>query len=146
MGADAVRVKVIVRYRDGRLLKGYTDDFSPVKRTFHFQPVEQSADNSFENSNEPKPVIVTVSEVKALFFVRDFKGDPGYTERRGFEEIDRPAGRRVEVTFHDGEIIVGTNMGYDPKRIGFFVVPADPRGNNLRAFVVAESIKNFRFL
>lgn len=66
-----------------------------------------------------------MSELKSVFFVKDFKGDPGYTARR-FEESDRPTGRKVEVTFYDGEVIVGATMGYDPKRIGFFVIiPAD---------------------
>lgn len=86
-----------------------------------------------------------MSELKSVFSVKDFKGDPGYTARR-FEESDRPTGRKVEVTFYDGEVIVGATMGYDPKRIGFFVIPADPQANNLRVFVVNKAVKQFRYL
>ena len=136
MGVDAGPLKIIIRYRDGKLLKGYTNDFFPNKPAFHVQPGDEAAGQS---------IVVAVNELKAVFFVKDFKGDPGYTERR-FVEGDRPAGRKVEVTFYDEEVIVGTTMGYDPKRIGFFVIPADPQANNLRVFVVTEAVKQMHYL
>lgn len=146
MGVDAGPVKIIIRYRDGKLLKGYSNDFFPNKPAFHIRPGDEAAGQSIEATmSELKSIVVTVSELKAVFFVKDFKGDPRYTERR-FEEGDRPAGRKVEVTFYDGEEIVGTTMGYDPKRIGFFVIPADPQANNLRVFVVTEAVKQLRYL
>jgi len=146
MGVNTGPLKIIIRYRDGKLLKGYTNDFFPNKPAFHVQPGDEAAGQSIEAAmSELKSSVVTVSELKAVFFVKDFKGDPGYTERR-FGEGDRPAGRKVEVTFYDGEVIVGTTMGYDPKRIGFFVIPADPQANNLRVFVVTEAVKQLRYL
>lgn len=90
--------------------------------------------------------MVAISELKAVFFVKDFKGDFRYVERKQFNEDDRQAGRKVEVTFYDGEVMVGTTVGYDPKRIGFFVIPIDSQCNNLRIFVVNESVKQFRYL
>ncbi len=146
MGVETGPIKIVVRYRDGKLLKGYTNDFFPNKPAFHIQPGEEAAGQSTGAAmSEPKSIVITVSELKAVFFVRDFKGDPGHTERR-FEEGDRPTGRKVEVTFHDGEVIAGTTMGYDPKRIGFFVIPADPQANNLRVFVVTKAVKTLSYL
>ncbi len=34
-------------------------------------------------------------------------------------------GRKVKVLFKDGEVLVGSTMGYDIKRLGFFLFPAD---------------------
>ena len=31
--------KVVVRYRDGRILRGYTRDFNVVRPQFHFSPI-----------------------------------------------------------------------------------------------------------
>ena len=146
MGVNTGPLKIIIRYRDGKLLKGYTNDFFPNKPAFHVQPWDEAAGQSIAATmSELKSIVVAVGELKAVFFVKDFKGDPGYTERR-FWEGDRPSGRKVEVTFYDGEVIVGTTMGYDPKRIGFFVIPADPQANNLRVFVVTEAVRQFRYL
>ena len=55
-------------------------------------------------------------------------------------------GRRVEVTFTDGETILGTTLNYRPDCQGFFVSPADPSGNNTRIFVVSKAVRRVRFL
>ncbi len=52
----------------------------------------------------------------------------------------------MEVTCVDGEVIVGTTTGYDPKRPGFFLFPIDPLANNTRVFMVTSAIKTARFL
>jgi hypothetical protein len=52
----------------------------------------------------------------------------------------------VEVTFKDGEVLVGSTLGYDPNRQGFFVFPADPKGNNIRAYVVSSAVVKVRHL
>ena len=128
---------MIIRYRNGKLLKGFTNDFFPNKPAFHFQPQDQAGEQA---------IVVTVAELKAVFFVKDFQGDSRYTERKQFKEGDRLTGRKVEVTFYDDEVLVGVTMGYDPKRIGFFMIPADPTSNNLRIFVVTKAMKQFRYL
>jgi len=50
------------------------------------------------------------------------------------------------VTFTDGELMVGTTLGYRPDGSGFFVRPADTEGNNLRVFVAPGAVKRVRFL
>jgi hypothetical protein len=37
-------------------------------------------------------------------------------------------------------------MGYNQKDPGFFLFPADPQSNNLRAFVVSAAVKTFKYL
>ena len=56
--------QVVARFQDGRVVKGVTSNFSPAREGFHVQtPAGES-------------VALVQSELKALYFVRDFKGDP----------------------------------------------------------------------
>jgi hypothetical protein len=81
--------------------------------------------------------------LKAVFFVRDFDGNPAYIDR----DVGggAAAGRRVEVTFVDNEVVRGTTLSYRPDGYGFFVVPADPQANNQRIFVVSGALRHVRF-
>jgi hypothetical protein len=56
------------------------------------------------------------------------------------------SGKKIEVTFKDGEVLVGTTTGYDTQRPGFFLFPADDKTNNTRTFVVTAAVKGVRFL
>ena len=87
--------------------------------------------------------MVPVSQLKAVFFVRDFNGNPSYQERKSF--VVRGQGRRVEVNFTDAETILGTTLNYRPDCQGFFVSPADPSSNNTRIYVVSKAVR-VRFL
>jgi hypothetical protein len=78
--------------------------------------------------------------------VKDFTGNRAYYERKEFTAGQQLSGRKVEVTFADGEVIVGSVLGYDPRRLGFFVTPADPQSNNLRVFVISTAVSKFRYL
>ena len=130
-------VKVVLRYSDGRVLKGLTQDFFPNKDRFHLFPADRRSGEAIE---------VFTKELKAIFMVRDFIGNSQYNERKKYTEAEKPSGRKVEVTFIDGEVMVGSTLGYDPKRQGFFLFPADVQGNNIRVFAVCSAVKNVRYL
>jgi hypothetical protein len=132
-------VKIVLRHLNGRIVKGYTQDFNPNASTFHVRqdPTGASGD---------KPIDFRIGELKAIFFVKTFEGNRAHSERRTFVEEDKVHGRKVEVTFIDGELIQGSTMGYDPKRPGFFLFPPDPESNNIRVFVVSAAVKSFRYL
>src|SRR5512139_3285183 len=124
-------IKVVARYTDGRVIKGFTQDFSPNKDRFHLTL-----------DDNRRTIEVIVQRLKAVFVVRDFSGSPQYKERKRYLQGENPGGVKLEVTFADGEVLVGsTPLGYDPKRQGFFVTPADPKGNNLRVFAVASAVR-----
>jgi hypothetical protein len=128
--------RVVARYQDGRLMKGFTTDFMPAKDHFHMTLEEQGA--------AARPVEVRLADLKAIFFVKSFTGDP---QHHRTNEADRAgAGRRLRVVFKDGELMVGTTQGYDRSRPGFFVIPVDTAGNNERCFVVATATKEVAFL
>jgi len=131
------RLKVVVRYSNGKVIKGFTEDFFPNKERFHFIPADNPSGGAIE---------VSMNDLKAIFMVRDFIGDPLYKERKKYIEGEKPSGRKVEVTFIDGEVLVGSTLGYDPKRQGFFIFPADFKSNNIRAYVVSSAVGKVRYL
>ena len=128
--------KIVVRHVDGKILKGYTQDFHPSRTQFSLWPSI--------NATPRERVVVAVARLKALFFVRDFNGNPKHQESKAFSS--RGQGRRVEVTFSDGEVVLGTTLNYSPDSQGFFVSPADPTANNTRIFVVSAALLRVRFL
>jgi len=131
-------VKIVIRYADGRIIKGYTQNFLANKPTFHITPVDPKVSlGSLE---------VKVADLKAIFFVRDFLGNRAYEERKGLPEGLKVVGRIVEVTFNDKEVLLGTVLGYDSKRPGFFLFPADPHSNNLNIFVVSRAVKKVEYI
>jgi hypothetical protein len=70
---------------------------------------------------------------------------PSYNERKNFFQYKQLHGRKIEVTFKDGEVLVNTTVGYTPNRRGFFIFPADPKSNNLMVFVISAAVKKFGF-
>jgi len=130
-------IKVVARYLNGRILKGLSQDFFPNKDRFHVSPADKTSGEAVE---------IFFKELKAIFFVRDFVGDAQYNERKEYNQGDKPSGRKIEVTFKDGEVLVGSTLGYDPNRPGFFLFPADPKSNNIRVFAVTTALKKVRYL
>lgn len=133
-----IQNKIVVRYQDGKVLKGHTSDFLPAKPTFHI-----TLDDATQGT---APLEVPVSGIKAIFFVKDFAGDPEHKKTNDFTAGKSAGGRKIKVEFKDGETLVGTTQGYDPKRAGFFVVPADVDSNNERCFVIAAATGNVSFV
>jgi uncharacterized protein DUF6982/PilZ domain-containing protein len=131
--AAAVGQKVIARFLDGRIVRGYTNDFNASKPHLHL--TEDAAGESRK---------VKIAQLKALFFVREFTGDSRRVDRQEFDQ--RAYGRKVEVTFSDGEILLGTTMGFKSPEHPFFVQPADGASNNLRVFVTPAAARQVRFL
>ncbi len=87
-----------------------------------------------------------IRDLKAIFFVRDFGGNSAYEEHKKFVAGAPLSGRKMEVTFTDGEVLVGTTTGYDAQRAGFFLFPVDARSNNVRIFIVQAVVRKVKFL
>ena len=124
--------KVVVKFKDNTLAKGKTSDFFPNKTQFHL-----------ENLNG-EIVEISIEDLKALFFVKDFKGDKNH-KKNYIDEI-AAGGRKIRVRFLDGETVIGYTLGYSPDRQGFYITPADLKGNNERIFVVKSATEKTEFL
>jgi hypothetical protein len=126
--------KVVAHYRDGRTLRGTTQDFRPDTDLFHLLPSEGGG----------IPTAVRINDLKALFYVKDY----GYM-RRQVERSHRFGGSlqglKTIVEFKDGEKIWGFTEEYTPSGQGFFFTPANPAENNTRIFIINSSVKQITF-
>ena len=128
--------KVVVAFLDGRRLKGYVYDFSALKDSFNVLPADKPL--------QEHGVKVLMQDLKAVFFVKDFMGDQRHVEK---PIIDKQGhGRAIEVSFRDGEKIVGKTEGYNPQKPGFFLIPGDPESNNIRILVVTRNAVQVKFV
>lgn len=123
--------KVIAHLLDGTLVKGETTNFYPRRAKF---------DLSDANGLNHK---LHVSELKALFFVRNLNGGGDYHERKGFF-TEEGKGSKVLVEFFDGELLFGYTLNYTGRGNGFFMTPGDPDSNNDKVFVVLSSTKRVK--
>lgn len=119
--------RVVARFRDGRTLKGMTQDFIPTRSHFHIH-----------NPSDNRTILVSQDELKALFFVRNLNGDPHRVDIPAFTRgpAENAYGRKIAVRFPDGELICGYSVAYSTAREGFFMSTMDARGNNERIYVV----------
>jgi len=135
--------KVVVKFKDGKILKGWTEDISPNKETFHLYKAEE-----FRKKGEKDIIEIKLSSLKVVFFVKNHKGNKDYQKVRTFEGQPKitPSQRKIIVTCKDGEKIYGTTLGYNLNRKGFFIYPIDPKDNNERIFIIQESVKSVELL
>ena len=85
-------------------------------------------------------VDIFVGDLKAISLVRDSSGDPNYQERKNYKKGARVVRKVLEVTFKDDKVIVGSSQRYDLDKPGFFISPADPKGNNPGSLVVSQAV------
>lgn len=119
---------VAARYKDGRVVKGWTADFFPQRPLFHVK----------EGDSAP-PVRVRLPELKAVFFIRTPGGNPDHDERKDFELRQTPE-REIWVQFKDGEELAGFSATFASTGLGFYLTPPDPASNMERAYVVRSAI------
>lgn len=125
--------KIVIRYMDGTVKKGTTQDFFPNKDIFRLK-----------NEENGEYLDIKVKELKAVYFVKDFDGNPVYQERCDKERVG--LGRKIKVHFNDGETLVGYTQGFSRERTGFFLSPCDPDSNNDKAFIVIAATDNVCFV
>ena len=122
--------RVVARCLDGATLRGTTIDFSPTRRHFRL--------------NDGRDTIeVDLAQLKALFFVKDFGGNAGYNDKKGFFARQNN-GKKVIVEFKDGEVLFGYTLSHTSLGFGFFVFPGDPDSNNEKIFVVHASTQSVK--
>ena len=123
---------IVIHTAQGGIIKGSTGDFRPNQEKFHV---------TLENG---EVAAMSVPKLKAIFFVKDLTGDPNHED--SYEDVVPGGGRKVQVTFKDGEVIVGFTTAYSAERQGWFLVPANDGGNNLRIFVVNAAVADVEFI
>ena len=125
--------RIVLHYGDRRVIKGSTGDFFPDKQWFHF------TDKDTEKASR-----VDITKLKGIFFVKDYGGNPAYQERYDGER--KGLGKKVKVTFKDGEAITGYTSGFSPHKPGFFLFPSDPNSNTEKIFVIIVATEEISFV
>jgi hypothetical protein len=117
--------KVVAHYVGGRVIKGVSHDIDHRKPFCHIRTADH------------QKVAVKLSELKALFFVKDFAGNSKREDGRLLDGGDPRArgAHPIEVEFPDGERVVGLTAGYPPLNPFFFVLPVDALSNNVRILI-----------
>ncbi len=124
--------KVVVKFKDNTLAKGKTSDLFPNKTQFHLE----------DNNGDIKAI--NIEYLKAIFFVKDFEGNKD--RKDDYSDKIAAGGRKIKVSFSDGETVVGYTLGYSPDRQGFYMTPADLKSNNVRIFVVTSASEKIEFI
>lgn len=124
--------KVVVKFKDNTVAKGKTSDFFPNKVQFHLEDMNGEIAE------------ISIEDLKAIFFVKDFDGNKDHQDN--YNDEIAAGGRKLKVLFMDGETVVGYTLGYSPDRQGFYMTPADLKGNNERIFVVKSATEKIEFL
>ena len=127
--------KVVVRTRDGEVIPGFANE-DRIKKTLKIIN-QQGKEETF-----------SIDKLKAVFFVKDFQGNPEYDEIKFLNKQSVSSMIWVRVEFFDGEVLEGkilNNMELISSP-GFYLSPSDQDTNNKRVYVVKSSLKNFTVL
>lgn len=135
--------RVVLKYLDGTIIKGYLRDFS-----------EKSDELMLQEPGVQVVRSVRCDLLKAVFFVKSFEGNSDYNEKKAYG-IRKPHGHRTFVKFIDGEDLVGfleSELPWDKGFFlthhtinslkGFFLLPADAGSNNTRVFIFVHAVKD----
>ncbi len=122
---------IVANFLDGTVRKGMSLDVGPKRPTCHLK------------TQTGETIKVSLSDLKALFFVKTSTGRPAYIDAKEVAPGDsRLVGaRRVRVVFADGEEIVGLMNHFPPVTPYFFMLPIDPLSNNIRILVNRAAVK-----
>jgi hypothetical protein len=124
---------VIGKCRDGRLISGYTDDFSPAKSYLHVSPRPSSAGSQ----------VIELAELDAIFFLRE-PTDTADADRS--RSSATPYGRKVALMLPSGEQITGSTLNYSRHSAGVFVYPFGSDFGVTRVFVTQNGTRNIKLL
>lgn len=134
--------KVVLRFNDGKLLKGYLKEFS-----------QNAPEILFKKLDGKKTQTIPVLKLKAIFFVKTFEGNSSHRERKIYG-LRKSEGKKIFVKFKDDESMVGYLQGNvpwskgfflskpDKGKEGFFLVPVDENSNNIKIFVIYSAVKD----
>lgn len=107
--------KLVVKFQNGEIVKGWTTDFKADKDYFYLRPLEEYG---------KKPIEIAMPSLKAVFFVKDFIGNKDYKKVRTFN-VDlkiSQSQRELIIFFKDRENLYVISRIYGKYKLGFFVI------------------------
>ena len=127
--------EVIARLASGLVIRGVNTDFSPERTTFRVTPPEGG-----------RGVELKVKDLKALFFLKRPEGAADLRRVPGWVPPPDPVrdGKKIAVTFGDGETMVGHTLGYRREKPGFFFYPAATDNPSERVWICATAVSEVK--
>lgn len=117
--------QVVACYANGKTRSGFTAEFTPTKGCLEL---------ASEPTPSSKPLTVPLTELRTIRFAKD----PAREGDRA-ASVAAAKGRKLRVTFPDGQLLEGTTDSYRRSAPGFFVQPLDPQSDAERVFVIGSS-------
>jgi hypothetical protein len=142
-------LKVVAHLRDGKLLKGYMNQSPGVDmETLQQQPLSLPENFAITSEGSGEILRLSVSDLKALFFVKRFEGRTNYNEVKFFTVTPEIEGLWVRIRFYDNETTEGIihNSIHSFVSPAFFLKPPDPLSNNEIAYILKSSLVEYRVL
>jgi len=131
--ADHVHSLHVVRFKDGRRLRGTFYSMDLNDEGFNFVALGR-------HGATQDRVHVRFSDLKAVFQVRDLRGNRRHLPRYATPSVNDPD--EAAVYFTDGEVIRGHITGHwgphDPR---FYLVPRDADDNNVLVIVESSAVE-----
>ena len=125
--------EVLLAFSHGRFLKGYTRGFHPSRPMLDVFPSRTATERQAQK--------VPLSLLRTILFLRQFdSSSPSAIHPRAGSTP-----RRIEVTFRDNYVMVGTTPDYQEGTAGF-VMRSPQLGDGMFMFVVSTSVREVRFL
>jgi tetratricopeptide (TPR) repeat protein len=127
------RQRLVAHFRDGRVRYGTSLTLNPKEHNFRLEMAEPDGTPKGEAAQ------IRYSELKAVFYVKSFDGNFDRDEQH---REWMPEGNEVVAVFQDGEAIRGSTVHhYDPDEERFYLVPSDPRTNNISILVESKALE-----
>jgi len=126
--------EVVAHLNSGTLVKGTSFDVDPARPVFHVKVPNHDV------------ATVKLADLKALYFVKSLDGNKDSKENQAVDPNDSRARGAfpLDLEFKDGEKARVLINRYPPKGDFFFVVPADPKSNNIRILVNRAAVASLK--
>lgn len=148
MSNHAFLEKVVVHLAGRNLLKGYMDIPDSLAGTGMISNGRSALEQIELELLNGGRASVDLKSAKALFFVKEFDGQPQYSDLRFFRRNPQFAGLWVRVRFYDDETaegLVQNSLDFLLNR-GFLMKPSDPRSNNRFIYALKSALTGFEVL
>lgn len=148
MSEHAFLEKVVVHLADRKLLKGYMDMADSLAGAGIVSNGHSAPEQIELELINGERASIDLKSAKALFFVKEFEGQPHYSDLRFFRRTPEFAGLWVRVRFHDDELaegLVQNSLDFLLNR-GFLMKPSDPRSNNRFIYALKSALTGFEVL
>jgi hypothetical protein len=141
--------KVVIQF-GSRVIKGYLElpAWNTIEDLLGNAPRSSPETFRFRSLESDTVEEISTQDVKAIFYVDSFEGDPEHKELNFYSRTPITHGIWMRVQFLDGEVMEG--IVYNSIRYlldaGFFMVPTDPESNNKLVYVMKSRLADHRVL